>query len=255
MTLNGLVVKDMILDRSQPTPLHHQVRQYLWDRVRSGDWPVGFQIPPEHVLCDLLGVSRATVIRALTELTRQGVLERRQGRGTFVQSPRLNHGPLVLKSFTQEHADSGLRSAAIVLELGEKEADEHVAQALEIETGSRVLCLRRLRYAGSDTMGIQEAFLPKRLIPSLASVASDLAGSLYEVLAREYGITPFSARETFEPARLSKSESLLLKCDPATLAFLVERTTATRDGVPFEFVRSKMRGDRYRYTMQLQSPV
>lgn len=245
----------MVLDRSRVAPLHHQVKEYLWERVRSGDWAIGSQIPPEHVLCSLLGVSRATVIRALTELSRQGVLERKQGRGTFVKSPRLYHGPLALKSFTEEHSDSGLQTGATVLECCVKEADDKVAEALQVELHSPVTYIRRLRYAGSDTMGIQEAFLPERLVPSLVAMGTRLEGSLYEVLETEFGIVPFSATETFEPAHLTKSESSLLTCNQSTLAFLVERTTSAYDGTRFEFVRSKMRGDRYRYTMELQRKV
>ena len=241
-----------MLDRTGPVPLHHQVRHYILEQIRCGQWPVGSQIPTEHVLSQTLGVSRATVIHALSELTRQGMVDRRQGKGTFVLSPRLVHGPLELKSFTAEHGDKGLPTFSRVLTLAEQPCETAVAQALQLEVGDLVVYLRRIRYAGPESMGIQDAYLPARMFPGLVSLSSRLEGSLYALLEEAFGIVPELATETFEPARFTKAEASFLECDPKTLAFLVERLTMNAVGKPFEFVRSKMRGDRYRYSMQLR---
>jgi GntR family transcriptional regulator len=240
-----------MLDRSASTPFHHQVRQFILHRVEAGDWPVGTRIPSEQELCALFGVSRATVGRALTDLVRQGVLDRQQGRGTFVASPRLLHGPFELKSFTEEHEERGLRAQAEVLACEELPALEDVATALRIAPGSPVARLYRLRYAGQETMGLQESFLPLALAPDIARLGNLLTGSLYQLLQTRYAIIPHRAIETFEPVLLDDTEAALLRCQDRRLAFLVERTTFDATGRAFEFVRSKMRGDRYRYTMEL----
>ena len=51
----------------------------LWGRYKAGD-----RIPPEADLVDALGVSRVTVRAGLTRLVERGLLERRQGSGTFL---------------------------------------------------------------------------------------------------------------------------------------------------------------------------
>ena len=53
-------------------------------RITSGDWPVGTRIPPEPALVELLGVGRNTVREAVQSLVHAGLLERRQGSGTYV---------------------------------------------------------------------------------------------------------------------------------------------------------------------------
>lgn len=55
-------------------------------RITSGDWPVGTRIPPEPALVELLGVGRNTVREAVQSLVHAGLLERRQGSGTYVLS-------------------------------------------------------------------------------------------------------------------------------------------------------------------------
>ncbi|MEV4443826.1 GntR family transcriptional regulator, partial [Streptomyces sp. NPDC049577] len=56
----------------------------LRERVESGDWPVGGRIPSEPVLAEQLGVGRSAVREAVRALTHVGMLEPRQGSGTYV---------------------------------------------------------------------------------------------------------------------------------------------------------------------------
>ncbi|MCL2849270.1 MAG: FadR family transcriptional regulator [Micrococcales bacterium] len=53
-------------------------------RILSGEWPVGTRIPTEPVLAEMLGVGRNTVREAVHALVHSGLVERRQGSGTYV---------------------------------------------------------------------------------------------------------------------------------------------------------------------------
>lgn len=55
-------------------------------QILNGTWPVGSRIPPENALSEALGVSRASVREAVRSLVHAGLLEPRQGDGTFVIS-------------------------------------------------------------------------------------------------------------------------------------------------------------------------
>ena len=70
------------------SPLYHQLMQRIRGDIERGVYPTGSRIPPEHELEKLYQVSRVTVRRALSELTSEGLLERKQGKGTFVATPR-----------------------------------------------------------------------------------------------------------------------------------------------------------------------
>ncbi|MBB5920586.1 DNA-binding FadR family transcriptional regulator [Actinoalloteichus hoggarensis] len=68
------------------TGLVDQVIEQLRLLVTSGEWPVGSRIPAEPELVDALGVGRNTVREAVRALAHAGLLEVRQGDGTFVRA-------------------------------------------------------------------------------------------------------------------------------------------------------------------------
>ena len=67
-----------------------QIKSSILDRIKSGEYYPGFKVPTERELSIALGVSRNTVSAAYKELLLEGVLEARQGRGTFVKTADSN---------------------------------------------------------------------------------------------------------------------------------------------------------------------
>src|SRR6476646_1606680 len=74
----------MPLRSTERTALVPQVIEQLQTQITSGEWPVGTRIPPEPDLAAQLGVGRNTLREAVLALVHAGLLERRQGSGTFV---------------------------------------------------------------------------------------------------------------------------------------------------------------------------
>ncbi|WP_090935126.1 GntR family transcriptional regulator [Pelosinus propionicus] len=75
----------MILQRVG-IPIYLQIKTYILDKIKSGEYVSGAKIPTERELSTELGVSRNTVSAAYKELLLEGVLEAQQGRGTFVKT-------------------------------------------------------------------------------------------------------------------------------------------------------------------------
>ncbi len=84
MNAGGSRTNETFLDPTSPTPLWAQLRDALRERIFRDEWPEGVLLPPELQLCRDYGVSRITAARALNELVREGLLERRRGKGTVV---------------------------------------------------------------------------------------------------------------------------------------------------------------------------
>ena len=74
---------------SPPPAKYVVVRDHLLALVAQGLAP-GTPVPSERELCESFGVSRMTVRQAIDTLVVDGVLERQQGRGTFVAPPKLD---------------------------------------------------------------------------------------------------------------------------------------------------------------------
>lgn len=243
-----------LLDRNAAVPLYHQLKTAILCDIEAGRWKPGDRLPTEDELIARFHVSKITVRQALRELAELGCVRREQGRGTFVQRPPLEEGPRELTSFTGEMRRHGLRASSQVLEQGVVEATEDVALPLGIDVGEAVFRLRRLRFADEEPMGVQTAFIAMRLVPRIDEL-SFVGASLYDVLATRYALFPAAARETHQAVAVADSVAALLRVPPGSPAFAAERLTSLADGRPLEYVKSIMRGDRYKIVLGLTRPA
>ena len=232
-----------------PVPLHHQVYLDLRAALDAGEWRPGDLLPPERQLAERYGCSLITVRRALSELAREGRLERTRGRGTTVLRPRIERDFAGTMSFTEEMQDRGLDPETKQIAARPESAGEVVAAALQIEPGSPTLYLERLRAADGEPLLLEQVHLPAEQFPGL--LASDLEhGSLYDLLTARYGTTIVRARESLEPVLLRSREARLLGQHARTPALLIEGIAFSDRGIPVEFARSYVRGDRTRYYIE-----
>lgn len=233
-------------------PQHTRLAQLIEKRVKSGEYPIGARIPSERELCEIYGVSRITVRQAIAELTERGVLNRQQGRGTFVATPRIEQSLLDHFTFAEELRDKGLLVASTVLLQEVAEASTEQAAHLGLEQGAGVLHLVRQRRADGEPYAIETTYLPLEHFPGVEQ-ADFGTRSLYEVLATDYGTRPMSARETFEPVLVRPRESQDLNVKAGSPALLLLRTTYDSTGRAVEFARALIRGDRCRMLVELRA--
>lgn len=238
------------LDKSSPIPLYHQLRTQLERQIERGDWKANERIPPEDELALRYGVSKITVREALKLMSAGGLVRREQGRGTFVNAPRLTQGPRQLTCFTGEMKQSGLRAHSRVLAAGVISCGADLALRLGIAPSDGVFRLKRVRFANDEAMGVQTAYLPLSLTPGIE--AEDFSSeSLYGTLEQRYGLKPTRARETHFAIALEVDDARELGLEAGAPALAAERLTVLADGRPLEYVVSIMRGDRYRIILNL----
>ena len=240
----------VLLRRDLPVPLYHQLKMLILRKIEEGHLKPDDQLPPEDKLAQAYGVSKITVRQALRELSAEGYIRRQQGRGTFVQRPRVEQGLRELTSFTDEMRRHGLASTSRVLEQDVSAAPPEVATKLTIGPQAQVFRLRRLRLADGEPMGVQTAYLPLDLVPGIGD-APFAGGSLYELLQSRYGLHPAAARETYCVVPAGRDEAGLLRVAAGSPAMAAERVTFLADGRALEYVQSVMRGDRYRIVVDL----
>ena len=73
-----------MIPSSDTTAAHRRIYGDLVALIAAGRWDADGRLPTEHELVEQYGVSRSTVSRAMQQLARDGVVERRRGAGTFV---------------------------------------------------------------------------------------------------------------------------------------------------------------------------
>ncbi|MBA9027736.1 aminotransferase-like domain-containing protein [Peribacillus huizhouensis] len=72
------------LNKSSQTPLHQQIYEYIQSKIMNGEWSVGTRIPTQRDLAKKFQVNRSTIVYALGELTADGLIESKVGKGTIV---------------------------------------------------------------------------------------------------------------------------------------------------------------------------
>lgn len=235
------------LSSELPLPLYLQLARYLRGLIVGGKFGHRDALPSERELAEHLGVSRVTVRKALRELLDEGLLEQRQGAGTFV-----NRGPYVeqrlsaLTSFSEDMRSRGLSAGSVWLHRRVTVATPQEILALGLSPGAMVSRLQRLRTANGTPMALELAVVPARFLPEPAEVE----GSLYDVLRRR-GYTPFRALQRLTAIQLSAEQAEQLGLLEGAAALYIERRTLLEDGTPLEFVRSQYRGDAYDFVVEL----
>lgn len=236
-------------------PLYSRVRQAMRDRISSGEWRPGDQIPTIRQLGELYGVSRITVVQALDTLAREGVVIRWQGKGIFVGQPCATEPSLPLLSFTDDALARGATPTTRTLRLRLEPATPGLIARLGLKPHERVVLLQRLRLVDGAPLALQQAYLPRHLVPGITERTEPIE-SLYQVLAETYGVLPTRATETYSPIQLAPDQARWLETRPGAPAFLVDRTVSDQYGRTIEFVSSVLRGDRYKVRLLLsRSPA
>ncbi|MEN3185626.1 MAG: GntR family transcriptional regulator, partial [Atribacterota bacterium] len=169
-------------------PLYQQLKNILKGQILSGVFKPGDSIPPEAELCRTYGVSRITVRQAVKSLVEEGFLYRKQGKGTFVTSPKLRRRLPKLYSFSEDIMELGLKPSSKLLEQAIIEADEELVELLRLPPSDhRVNKLVRVRMANDEPILIERTLIPVYLCPDL--LKEDLEkGSLYTILREKYGL-------------------------------------------------------------------
>lgn len=232
--------------RGAPIPKYHRVKEELRRRIASGILHPGSPIPSEPELCDEFGVSRITVRKAVGDLVHEGRLRTVQGKGTFVETPKLGER-FVQRAFGiyEDMERRGLRLTTTILRQEILPAPPEVAARLALSIGDPVHLIERFRSVEGEKLLLSVTHIPQVLCPNL--VHDDLSsGSLYRHLAERYGLTIGRSERSMEAMAASQREAQLLGIALASPLLLMDIVAYLPDGRPFESSRVLHRGDRAR---------
>lgn len=242
-------LKDKRINKETPVPLYYQLKEILREYIRSSS--IDDSIPTENELCQHFEVSRPTVRQAITELVSEGYLRRSKGKGTFIAQPKIRRDFLLaLESFNTEMRRRGIAPTTKVLVLSLTEPDEIVKDKLMLTHGSKVVYLRRLRFADGDPLMIVNSFLPYDRLPGFEQFDFEQI-SLHSAIEKNYPIRLERAVRSIEAIACSTDEAPLLGIEPMAPVQYLETLVYTTEDWPVEFSTAWYRGDRSRFTVQL----
>ena len=227
---------------------YNQIAEYYQNLIETKQLRSGEKMPTEEQICALFQVSRITVRQAMSELVQAGYIERVQGKGSYVKTPKTNMQLNHLQGFSEEMRAIGKVAASRLIDTGIENCDLMVAEHLGIETGTQVIYIKRLRLADNEPVAVEYVYIPFYLCPEL--LQKDLNGSLYSLLG-EYGLKVYRASQNINAGYSSRSICELLNIKQTSPTLNIERVTYLENGIALEYVQSSYRGDRYTFHVEM----
>ena len=232
-----------ILNPDSTTPLYKQVAALLSRQIADQQLRQGDRVPSENLLVQQLKVSRITVRAAIAELVEEGLLERVQGKGTFVRAPKDIYQANDACGFSRSCLIAGKSPRTQLLGLEYLLPPPKVQSFLGLREGERALQSRRLRFADNVPIAIETNFYAQ----SLTFLAQeDLNGSLFTIL-QQHGLSVVAQSRWLDIAATSKEEAEWLGVRKGTplLAFTDQQLDIS--GAPLFFSKQLYCTDRLKF--------
>lgn len=223
--------------------------------IRNRALVPGDRLPTEAEIEERYGVSRSPIRQALNELVVEGVVERVQGRGTFVAPKKIVHLPK-LTSFTENMRAQGFEPTRRVVRLERRFPDTEVAASLRTLEGVECHYLMRTLLADGVAVGASETWLPADIIGDVEFDVSVLEeNSLYDFLQRPpIALDLDHGAETIRARRAGPQAAGLLGIGAEDPVLVVDRLTRRSDDRIVESTRMVFAADRYEYAVEVDRP-
>jgi GntR family transcriptional regulator len=234
--------------RQSTMPLYHQLRELLGEKIESGEWKSGHRLPGEYDLAVEFQVSRATVRQAMQLLENQGLVERIQGRGTFVGRPKVANDLLSLWVFAPPRETEIRRT-----HLKKITVSNAVASKLEVPASAAVYELGRIILMEDEPLMLITSWLPADLFLDF-DLRHEEKVPISKTISTYQSISGFHQHKEVEVTIIDAAEADLLQANPGAPAMLLTYLNRFADGRPFEYRKIIVRGDRCKYYADLDMP-
>lgn len=241
----------LALQRHSGVAMHRQIAQQLKDRIARGLYASGARIPTEPELSELFGVSRITARHAVEHLVREGLVLRKQGKGTFVKGPVVRHDLLELRGIYDELVEQGLNPQTELLEFGEGRATARAADRLHAK--HPVVHWKRLYRLNGRPFGLSWVHVD----PGEVRISRDTAERLptYEILRAllKVEIARADVAIRYEPGKAGICRAMGLAV--GTPLMVLERVSKAADGRAREHTLYYAQAASYEFSITVGGPV
>lgn len=240
----------MKLDEKSVIPLYHQLKEILRELIKSGSLTGGQEIPSERQLIQEYGVSRATVRQAIGELEREGLVVRKQGRGTYICGPKITQDLAGEPSFVHQIKEQGLEPSSSVIRASfDGNTPQRIAEMLCLQETMKTFELFRIRSVNSEPLALETLYIPYELAPNL--LEQDLENlAVIEYLQVQNNLKLTHSTTTIEPVLTDEFEATQLEINSGMPALLIERTVYAGK-IPLCFQKRVIRGDRSKFLLTI----
>jgi DNA-binding GntR family transcriptional regulator len=226
-------------------PLYYQLKEYLLQEIKK-NYQAGDLLPSEGEIEKKYGVSRITVRKAIEELSHEGIVVKKQGRGTFVMEQKILYDANIIGSLTQRLEAQKHQLKTKSIEYITITEAHHVKELLECDT---LLCIKRFRILDGVPFALMLNYIDARKVPNLQE-KFDME-SLYTLYKEQYNISFYHAEETVEAKSATKEQSRKRQIAENTPLLCLQRLSYDKQNRPMEYSDIVIKADMYKHKIVL----
>ncbi|MDE1164820.1 MAG: GntR family transcriptional regulator [Pseudomonas sp.] len=241
-----------MLSSDDRLPLYQRLRDELAQQIANNRWRAGEAIPTEAALSVEYSLSVGTVRKAIDMLVSERILERQQGRGTFIRRPQFQSSLFRFFRFMTPDGERHVPESRI-LSKEPLPAPAEVAKALGLLPADPVIRLLRLRLIDSVPVLVEEIWLPREPFKAILDFDLNAEGPLLYPLYEDLcGQVVASADETLTAESVSEVHARLLRVPAGAPVVVIERLARNYAGQPIEWRRSWGHASHFRYSVEIR---
>ena len=225
-------------------PLYYRIKESIKAGINGGFIKPGDVLPTEERLMEFYGVSRVTIRRVISELIEEGVIEKDFSKTPKVKKDFLNRNLNTYNGLTDEFSRRGLKMSSYIHHTEVIQADKNLAERMEVEKGTELLYVERVRYANSDPLVINRLYFLNELIPGFDPYRL-VNESFYAILESDYSLKIARADQKITSVLSSNKQTALLELSEKTALLHVESLGHLENGSIAEFSDNYYIGSRY----------
>jgi GntR family transcriptional regulator len=211
----------------------------------------GDQLPSEKQLGNKFDVSRVTIRHALKTLDNEGLIYRRQGLGSFVSDIELRQPLVCLTDFSEDMHRAGLTARSSVISQEVVTCTPPVCRKLDLDEGSSVLRLDRLRLGDDLPIAFDITWMPM-FYGQLLDGHNLEEETIYTILENEYDIAILRGHYKIKAANASDYVARHLDIVPGAALLVINRISLTVGEKKVYYQERYYRTDRINYEIQLE---
>lgn len=232
-------------------PKYIQISNWLTEMIQKGRYGVHDKLPSESKLSELFRVNRNTVRQAISDLVVKGLVQKRNGVGSFVLGQPFQPVKYTLQhisSFTDDMMRMDIVPQTKLIHKSVIKAPPDVAEKLMLGKERLVILTERLRLGNHIPLVIERSYLPHKEYQGILKMR--LTGSLYHLLTKRFHVTLHRSLQTFRAIALSGKDAKLLGVAPRSPGIFLESIIYDSKNIPVEVLHAFHRGDKYIFEVE-----
>ncbi len=207
-------------------PQYRRLYELLRKNILSGVFEEGSLLPSENELCAVHGMTRPTVRHALDSLVKDGLILKKQGKGSIVRKPPRNIGILSIAGTASAIGVRYLKTEILQKPVIQPWPGDFPFELSETEQEAGCIFMERLRYVEGQPVFYDINHLANLNLPRFTSRSFE-DRSLFEVLRKHYQVTILGGEQKLKAIIPGKRIKKLLQLKSGVPVLYIERKLTT----------------------------